>query len=328
MTPSVCPTLRPIHAQVEERQQIEACDAFVIGRGTDHARHRADTLTTGDRDSYTDKLRPFRRFPSMIGTTVGKYRIVDKLGRGGMGTVYKAVDETLDREVAIKVLNADLNDPDVPKRFRAEAITLARLNHPGIATIYELHQHDDELLMVMEFVRGETLHDLSSASVRSRRRRPRTSCMQVLEALGARAPHRRRASRPEAREPDDHRDRRGQDHGLRHRARARHRAPHARRLHDGHARLHGARTGARPRNRRPRRPLRDGRRPLSPALGPAAVQGRHGDRDGRRCRSPRRRRRSSPSGPSCRRGAPRSSIARSQSRPSIAFRAPKSSAPF
>ena len=97
----------------------------------------------------------------MIGTTVGKYRIVDKLGRGGMGTVYKAVDETLDREVAIKVLNPDLTDADVLKRFRGEAVTLARLNHPGIATIYELHHHQDDVLMVMEFVRGETFHDLS-----------------------------------------------------------------------------------------------------------------------------------------------------------------------
>ena len=78
-----------------------------------------------------------------------------------MGTVYKAVDETLDREVAIKVLNADFGDTEILKRFRAEAVTLARLNHPGIATLYELYRDDDELLMVMEFVRGETLHDLS-----------------------------------------------------------------------------------------------------------------------------------------------------------------------
>src|SRR5512145_2464822 len=96
----------------------------------------------------------------MVGRTVGKYRIVERLGRGGMGTVYKALDETLDREVAIKVLNPDLADVELMKRFRAEAVTLARLNHPGIATIYELHRQDDDLLMVMEFVRGETLHDL------------------------------------------------------------------------------------------------------------------------------------------------------------------------
>jgi serine/threonine-protein kinase len=121
----------------------------------------------------------------MIGTTVGKYRIVDKLGRGGIGTVYKAVDQTLDREVAIKVLNPDLTDADVLKRFRGEAVTLARLNHAGIATIYELHhQQDDELLMVMEFVRGETFHDLSDRLGPLAPPQAAHLCMQVLEALG------------------------------------------------------------------------------------------------------------------------------------------------
>ena len=121
----------------------------------------------------------------MIGTTVGKYRIVDKLGRGGMGTVYKAVDQTLDREVAIKVLNPDLTDADVLKRFRGEAVTLARLNHSGIATIYELHhQHGDELLMVMEFVRGETFHELSDRLGPLAPPQAAHLCMQVLDALG------------------------------------------------------------------------------------------------------------------------------------------------
>lgn len=97
----------------------------------------------------------------MIGTTVGKYRIVGQLGRGATGIVYKAIDETLDREVAIKALNPDLADTDLIKRFRAEATTLAKLNHPEIATIYELLRTDRELLMVMELVRGETLEQLS-----------------------------------------------------------------------------------------------------------------------------------------------------------------------
>jgi serine/threonine-protein kinase len=120
----------------------------------------------------------------MIGTTVGKYRIVEKLGRGGMGTVYRAVDETLDRDVAIKVLNPDLTDEAVLKRFRAEAVTLARLNHPGIATIYELHHHHDDLLMVMEFVRGETFHDLSDRLGPLAPPQAAHLCMQVLDALG------------------------------------------------------------------------------------------------------------------------------------------------
>src|SRR5439155_20684445 len=97
----------------------------------------------------------------MIGQTIGKYRIVGQLGRGGMGTVYKAVDETLDREVAIKVLNPELADTQIMKRFRAEATTLAKLNHSEIATIYEFFEADSNLLLVMELVRGETLESIS-----------------------------------------------------------------------------------------------------------------------------------------------------------------------
>src|SRR5919106_1252277 len=97
----------------------------------------------------------------MIGRTIGKYRIVGQLGRGGAGIVYRAVDETLNRDVAIKTLNPDLADTEILKRFRAEATTLARLNHPQIATIYELFRSDADLLMVMEFVPGETLEKMA-----------------------------------------------------------------------------------------------------------------------------------------------------------------------
>jgi serine/threonine-protein kinase len=98
----------------------------------------------------------------MIGTTAGKYRIIGQLGRGATGIVYKAVDETLGREVAVKVLNGGLAETDILKRFRAEATTLARLNHPEIATIYELFHWETQFLMVMELVRGETLEQLST----------------------------------------------------------------------------------------------------------------------------------------------------------------------
>jgi eukaryotic-like serine/threonine-protein kinase len=119
----------------------------------------------------------------MVGKTVGKYRVLERIGRGGMGIVYKAVDETLDRDVAIKVLNSDFSDGDVLKRFRAEAVTLARLNHPGIATIYELQRQNDELMMVMEFVRGETLHQLSDRIGPLDPPQAAHLCMQVLDAL-------------------------------------------------------------------------------------------------------------------------------------------------
>ena len=96
----------------------------------------------------------------MTGRTVGKYRILAPLGRGATGVVYRALDQTLEREVAIKVLIRDLAEPVAMRRFRTEATTLAKLSHPGIATVYELIEVDADLLMVMELVRGESLEQL------------------------------------------------------------------------------------------------------------------------------------------------------------------------
>ena len=79
----------------------------------------------------------------MIGTTLGHYKILDLLGKGGMGEVYRAEDTTLDREVALKVLPPDLSsDPDRLARFEREAKTLAALDHPNIVTIYSVESAD------------------------------------------------------------------------------------------------------------------------------------------------------------------------------------------
>src|SRR5262245_24924092 len=119
----------------------------------------------------------------MIGHTIGKYRVIDRIGRGGMGTVYRATDDTLHRDVAIKILHAELNDPEVAKRFRTEAITVARLSHPGIATVYELFEHDGQWLMVMEFLRGITLEALVEKSGVLSPQRAAEFCLHVLAAL-------------------------------------------------------------------------------------------------------------------------------------------------
>jgi eukaryotic-like serine/threonine-protein kinase len=119
----------------------------------------------------------------MVGRKLGKYHIVETLGRGGMGTVYKAIDETLDREVAIKILNPDLMDAETVERFRREAITLAKLNHPCIAHVYELTRDGDSMLMVMEYVRGETFEKLSTRSGPLPLDRAIILCTHVLEAL-------------------------------------------------------------------------------------------------------------------------------------------------
>src|SRR5437899_5008176 len=119
----------------------------------------------------------------MVGRKLGKYHIVETLGRGGMGTVYKAVDETLDGEVAIKILNPDLMDAETVDRFRREAITLAKLNHSRIAHVYELTRDGDSMLMVMEYVRGETFEKLSTRSGPLPLDRAIVLCTHVLEAL-------------------------------------------------------------------------------------------------------------------------------------------------
>jgi len=97
----------------------------------------------------------------MIGSVIGTYKIEQKLGEGGMGAVYKGVDTMLDREVAIKALKPELaSQTAVVERFRSEAITLAKLHHPNIATLYSLFRQGDELYMVLEYVRGETLDEI------------------------------------------------------------------------------------------------------------------------------------------------------------------------
>ncbi|HXU37538.1 MAG TPA: protein kinase [Blastocatellia bacterium] len=95
------------------------------------------------------------------GNVIGNYKVIDKIGEGGMGAVFKGIDLMLEREVAIKMLRPELaSQPQVVERFRSEAVTLARLNHPNIATLYSFLRQGEDFFMVMEFVRGETLDSL------------------------------------------------------------------------------------------------------------------------------------------------------------------------
>jgi serine/threonine protein kinase len=97
----------------------------------------------------------------MIGTEIGSYRVIEKLGEGGMGVVYKGVDTALDRPVAIKVLSSALtSNPELVERFHAEARAQANLNHTNLATLYTFQVHEGSACMVMEFVDGETFEDM------------------------------------------------------------------------------------------------------------------------------------------------------------------------
>lgn len=121
----------------------------------------------------------------MIGRTLSHYRIEAELGRGGMGAVYRAFDDRLHRPVAIKVLAGEIaGQADRRARLLAEARAASPLNHPGIATIYDVGEEDDQLFIVMELVTGKTLRELQRVESIEPRMLARLGA-QMAEALAA-----------------------------------------------------------------------------------------------------------------------------------------------
>ena len=96
----------------------------------------------------------------MVGTTISHYKVLEKIGQGGMGEVFLALDTSLDRKVALKFLPDFLQqDPVAEKRFLREAKSAAALDHPFIGNIYEVGEEDGRSFISMEYVQGETLKE-------------------------------------------------------------------------------------------------------------------------------------------------------------------------
>src|SRR5262245_59592264 len=122
---------------------------------------------------------------TFLGKSIGRYRILSLLGRGGMGEVYKAKDATLGRDVAIKVLPSDFSiDSDRLRRFEQEARAASALNHPNIITIHEFGHDDGVHFIVSEFIEGETLRRRMASGLINAGEIPEIA-IQVASALNA-----------------------------------------------------------------------------------------------------------------------------------------------
>ena len=198
-----------------------------------------------------------------VGQKVGSCEVLQLLGRGGIGDVYAGIDRTLERTVAIKVLRPEFGqEPGFIDRFRAEAKSLAQLNHPNIATLYSLHVDERALCMIMELVPGRTLEEIIADAGRLSERDSLAVIAQATEGLAC--AHKGGIVHRDVKPANMMvtADGVAEDHRLRHRPHARREAAHPARPDRRHGGLHGAGANSRRHPRRAHRHLQPRHRAL------------------------------------------------------------------
>jgi Tol biopolymer transport system component/predicted Ser/Thr protein kinase len=164
MTPDHWQQVERLYRQARAAHTTEE-RAKVLASADPDLRREVEALLANEPADSTETLAT----PLGIGAgfTIGHYRIESKLGEGGMGSVYKAVDTKLNRPVAIKFLSSDLADAEARRRFQREAQMASSLNHPHIVTVYDAGEIDGRQYLVTEYVDGGTLRDWASKDKRS-----------------------------------------------------------------------------------------------------------------------------------------------------------------
>src|SRR6266478_8166563 len=147
------------HAALERPAHQRAAFLLEATAGDDALRHEVEFLLTQESESESSHASHSPQASAvLIGGTISHYRVIERLGAGGMGVVYLAHDLRLDRDVALKVLPAGgLASDEARSRFRKEALALAKLNHPHIGAIYDFDTQEGVDFLVMEYIPGTTL---------------------------------------------------------------------------------------------------------------------------------------------------------------------------
>src|SRR5207247_2384856 len=150
----ICPTTRPsTRTEASETRWITARMA-PNPRSCRHPRLKARGRSTGRFRPRGRRLRVYHAAVSSAPARIGRYRILGLVGQGAMGRVYRGRDESLERDVAVKVMSLGPVDADARARFEREAKAAARLQHPNIVTIYELGWHEGSPFMALELLEG------------------------------------------------------------------------------------------------------------------------------------------------------------------------------